>query len=293
MISNFFSKIRQVIEFFLIYLIYLIVFFFPISLVTFLGGTLFKLIGPFTKTHKIIKKNLDKIFPDQKKLFLNQLAKECWANTGKTFFELLILPKIINKKNYIKIEGVNHLDKIKKDNEKVIFISIHQSNWEILVPTIDMLGVPVGGIYRHINNPFINKLILNIREKSLISKKSFYTPKGRKSAKDIIEGIKRNISIVLLIDQKDSSGEIVDFFKYPSKTQIGFIKIARKNNMKIIPIENIRNQNNEFTLKFHPPLEKFANDLSDNEVMKKIHFIIETWIRNNPSSWFLQHNRFN
>ena len=32
--------------------------------------------------------------------------------------------------------------------------------------------------------------------------------------------------------------------------------------------------------------------LSDNDAMKTIHRIIEQWISDNPSGWFLQHNRF-
>ena len=211
---------------------------------------------------------------------------------GKTFFELLILSKIINKKNKIFIEGKKYLNKIIQNKEKVIFVTIHQSNWEIVLPSIDKIGIPLGGIYRHINNYFINNLILKIRNKSIKSNKSYYTPKGKKSAKDILKGLKNNISILALIDQKDSAGETIDFFNYPTKTQIGFIKIARKHNIKIIMVQNIRNHNNSFTLKFHKPLENF-NHRSDKEVMKSIHLIIEDWIKSDPSSWLLQHNRFN
>ena len=114
-----------------------------------------------------------------------------------------------------------------------------------------------------------------------------------KSAKEVINAIKNNLSIVLLIDQKDSAGEIVSFFNYPSKTQIGFIKLARKYNLKIIPIHNVRNKKNNFTLTFYPPLENISKGLSDIEVMEKIHSIIEKWIKDLPSNWFLQHNRFN
>ena len=63
--------------------------------------------------------------------------------------------------------------------------------------------------------------------------------------------------------------------------------------MKIIPVENIRNLNNTFTLKFHTPINTLENQLSENELMLEIHKRIESWIIKNPSNWFLQHNRFN
>ena len=290
--NNFSFKLKLIIEFLLIYIVYLILSKLPFFLVSNLGGLIFKLIGPKTKIQKIVNKNLQQIFPDSELTFLSKESKKNWFKIGKTFFELLILPKIINTKNRILVEGKENIKGIVENSEKAIFIGIHQSNWEILLPTIDKIGIPVAGIYRHINNPYIDNLILKIRRKCIYSKKSFYTPKGKKSAKDIIESIKNDTSIVLLIDQKDSAGEEVPFFNFPAKTQTGFIKISKKYNLKIIPVQNIRNDNNTFTLKFHKPINKISNEISDINAMKNIHSIIEEWIKTNPSDWFLQHNRF-
>jgi len=291
--NNFYVIIRKYIEFFLLYLFYLISSFLSINLVSFLGGSIFRLIGPYTKTHQIVKKNIIQIIPLANKTDIKNYSKKSWNNIGKTFFELMVLPRIISSNQKITIEGKEIINTIINNKEKVIFVGIHQSNWEILLPSIDKLGIPLTGIYRHINNPYINKLILKIRNKSIFSKKSFYTPKGKKSAKDIIENIKKNKSIILLVDQKDSAGEKVSFFGFPAKTQIGFIKIARKYNMKIIPVENLRNKNNNFTLKFHEPIRIFDKKKSDSEVMIQLHQVIEKWIQNDVSNWFLQHNRFN
>jgi len=290
--NNFSFKLKLIIEFLLIYIVYLILSKLPFFLVSNLGGLIFKLIGPKTKIQNIVKKNLLQVFPNTELTFLSKESQKNWFKIGKTFFELFILPKIINTKNRILIEGKENIKNIVENSEKVIFIGIHQSNWEILLPTIDKMGIPVAGIYRHINNPYINNLILKIRKKCIYSKKSFYTPKGKKSAKAIIEGIKNDTSIVLLIDQKDSAGEEVPFFNFPAKTQTGFIKISKKYNLKIVPVQNIRNNNNTFTLKFHKPINQISNEISDINAMKNIHSIIEGWIKTNPSDWFLQHNRF-
>jgi KDO2-lipid IV(A) lauroyltransferase len=262
-------------------------------LVSLLGGRIFKIIGPLTNTHKIAKTNYLRIFPSAKSEEVKKQVINSWENLGRTFFELLILPKIMNSQNNrISVEGMNFLEEIKKNGEQVIFFGIHQSNWEILLPMIDRMDFNVGGIYRHINNPYINKLILNQRKKSIASNDSFYTPKGKKSAKDILDGIKKNSSIVLLIDQKDSAGEDVVFFNSVTKTQTGFLKIAKKHKMQIIPVQNTRNNLNNFTLKFYPPLKPFKNHLTDKQAMEEIHKIIEEWIKENPSHYFLQHNRF-
>ena len=43
------------------------------------------------------------------------------------------------------------------------------------------------------------------------------------------------------------------------------------------------------------PSEYHYNDsnISDTDMMYKIHNIVEKWIRSNPTQWFWQHNRFN
>ena len=223
MIKNkLFLEMKLNLEYFFIYLIYKFLSTLSINSVSFLGGSIFKLIGPLTKTHRIVKKNYLQIFPTAVKAQIIKQTKLSWINTGKTFFELLILPQIISSKNRIVIEGLDYIEKIKKNKEQVIFVGIHESNWEILLPTIDKLGIPVGGIYRHINNPYIDKLILKIRKKSIVSNKSFYTPKGKQSAKDIIDGINNGLSVVLLIDQKDSAGELVPFLIYLPRLKLDF-----------------------------------------------------------------------
>jgi KDO2-lipid IV(A) lauroyltransferase len=290
--SKLLIKIKLSLEYFLIYIIYKFTSILPINQVANLGGLLFKFIGPLTKTQKIVRKNYLQIFPNANEIKILKESKLSWLNIGKTFFELLILPRIIADNNKINVEGGNNIADIINNNEQVIFVGIHESNWEILLPTIDKLGIGVGGIYRHINNPHIDKLILNIRKKSILSNKSFYTPKGKQSAKDVISGIKKGLSLVLLVDQKDSAGELIPFFNKPSKTQIGFLKLAKKYNMKIIPVRNVRDKNNEFKVKFYPPLKNISKNFSDIETMKMIHSMIEEWIKDCPSSWFLQHNRF-
>ena len=287
-----FKKIKQIIQFFFIYFLYLLLQIFPIKLVSILGGSILKFIGPLTKTNKIVIKNYLRIFPLSSKNEIKKQTKNSWANTGKVFFELLILPKIIKKINKININGLENINNVIKNKEKIIFIGIHESNWEILLPTINKIGISVGGIYRHVNNPYINKLILNIRKKSIHPSDSFYTPKGKQSAKDIIDGIKKGLSMVLLVDQKDSAGEIVPLFDIPVKTQTGFLKISKKYKMKIIPVHNKRDKYNNFTIEFGKPFEDLIENMSDIEAMCKVHTVIESWIKENPANWFLQHNRF-
>ena len=43
-----------------------------------------------------------------------------------------------------------------EEKKPSIFFSIHHSNWEICVPTLDRMGISIGAIYRHINKLYFN-----------------------------------------------------------------------------------------------------------------------------------------
>ena len=287
------KKISYLLEFFIVIFLIMLFRFFPINFVSLVGGKFFQLIGPLTKSHQTAILNIDKVFPNLNLKEKENIILKSWNNLGKTFIEFVILDRILNdNNNRIKIVGLEYLNQIKKKNEQVIFFGIHQANWEILVPTIDKLGISLGAIYRHINNPYINNLITKIRNKTILNNRTFYTPKGKESAKAILSAINKEQSIILLVDQKDSAGNEVKLFNHKVKTQVGFLKIARKNNLKLIPIQTIRKNINDFEIVFHPPINPF-ND-SDNEInaMTNIHKLIEKWILENPEQWFWQHNRF-
>ena len=287
------KKIRQLIEFFIVLILFSFLKLIPINLVSVLGGKIFKILGPFTKSHNVALSNYKRIFRNINEKQIKKNVAKSWENLGKTFIEFSIIEKILKDKNdKIRIIGKKNIEKVKDNNEQVIFFGIHQANWELLVPTITNQNINIGAIYRHINNPFIDEYILNIRKKTILKSKSFFTPKGKESAKDIIEAINKNLSIILLIDQKDSAGTNINFFNINTKTQTGFLKIARKYNLKLLPVQSIREKINNFSIIFHPAINIFDGNLSDDEAMKKVHKIIEKWIMEKPNQWFWQHKRF-
>ena len=285
--------IRYFIEFFLFKIILLILNLFSKSLSANIIKNVFLYFGKLSKYNIIAKNNCKIVFPNLSDEAIIKIINGSWKNLANNLLELTYLSKLINQKDLIEFEGLEVLENIKKEKVPVIFFSIHASNWEICVPILDQKGFKIGAIYRHINNKFFDKYIYKKRNEALNSKNSFYTPKGKVSAKEILNGIVNNKNIFLLVDQKDSAGVFIDLFGKKVKTQIGFLKIARKYNLKLIPMRNIRLNNNKFKITFEKPLEHNNNLVSDKEKMLEINSIIEKWIKENPENWFWQHKRFN
>ena len=286
------KKIIYFLQFIFVKIFFFLLTILPLDLSKNIASRIFRNIGRLTKADRTAINNCKFVFPNHTDKKIRKIVNESWNNIGITICELLKIKDILKKKKII-MKGLKNIEDLKNNKKQAIFISIHQSNWEMLVPMIDRLGLKIGGIYRHINNTFLDKMVLNMRNNTLISKKNFYTPKGRQSAKDLLEALNNGFSIVLLVDQKDSAGENVKFFNKEVRTQIGFLKIARKFNLPIIPIKNQRFENGQIELKFMEPIYHNDKNISDTLIMEKIHKIIEEWIISNPSQWFWQHKRFN
>ena len=258
-----------------------------------LGGKIFKILGPLSKTNLILINNLKNIYTkDEKKI--SHIVNKSWENLGRTLAEFSHLEEITKKNNkYITVKGANHLNSIAKKKEKVIFIAIHQSNWEVLAPTLGSYGIKLNSVYRHVNNNLIDKFILNIRKKVYKPSNSILSPKGKKSAQDMMSSIKKCFSIALLIDQKDSSGLSVLLLGKLAKTQTGFLKLSNKFNLKIYPIENKRISDIKFEMTVHNPVILTKNkEFDEKTAMHQIHKIIEKWIQNQPENWLWQHKRW-
>ena len=286
-------NLKFFIEFIIVRFLFFFISILPMNIISKLGAITFRLFGQLSKNHNTAINNCCHVFPNLPNNKINNIVLKSWENLGKTIFEIGILKRIVNTKQVIDIKGIQNINEFINNKTPAIFFSIHQANWEICVPSLDKIGFQVGAIYRHINNHFIDRFIFNKRTDSLTTKNSFYTPKGKKSAKEILDAAKNNKSIFLLIDQKDSAGEDILFFNKLIKTQIGFLKIARKYNMPLIPMENKRLKDNKFVIRFHKPIYHNNLEISDIKIMENIHSIIEKWIVSNPDQWFWQHNRFN
>ena len=288
-----FISIRYLLEFFLFKIIIFLLFPFSKKLSSKIISNSFMFLCKLSKYNQIAKNNCKMVFPNLNEKEITKIINNSWQNLGHNLFELTYLKRILKDKNNIEIRGLEVLKQIRKENSPVIFFSIHSSNWEICVPFLDHNDFKIGAIYRHINNTFFDRYVYKQRTSSLKTKDSFYTPKGKVSAKEILEGVINSKNIFLLVDQKDSAGTEVNFFGKKVKTQTGFLKIARKYNLKIVPMKNIRLPNNNFQITFQQPLLHDNNEVSDEKKMLEINNIIEKWIRQNPDNWFWQHKRFN
>ncbi len=260
-----------------------------------IGGILGKLIGPLFRSKKIIKQNIKTGLGEISEIKESEIINDMWSNIGRTFAEYVFLKKFkFNKTNFdhMKINGVNYLDKIKRDNEPVIFYSAHLANFELMAMELNKYEIKCASIYRPLNNLFLNPIMEYLRMKYICPNQ---IPKGRMGMREIINKVKNGYSIALMVDQRVGEGPRTLFFNKPAHTTTIPAQLALKYDCKLVPISLERKEGSNFEMTVHEPyeIEKTGNGEEDTKkITLKINHIIEKMIIQNPTQWIWSHNRW-
>jgi len=251
-------------------------------------ANLFTIAGPIFKSKNIINKNLDIFSLKDPNLNKNEIINNMWKNYGMTFIEYIFLNDFKKNDTHISIKGEENLLQLKQKGKPVIFVSGHFANYELMSMEIVKRNISLATIYRPLNNPFLNPFMEYLRKKYVCKNQ---IKKGINGVRLAIEYIKRDRSIALMIDQRVSEGEKVNFFNKPAFTTTLPAQLSIKFDIDIMPVFIQRNENNSFSIEFQKEInsKKFKNKI---DLTRELNNILEKMITRNPNQWIWTHNRW-
>ena len=249
---------------------------------------LFRFIGPFFKSKEIIKKNLKIFSKNISDLEMNKITNNMWKNYGMTFIEYMFLDYFRKTDTHIEVHDDYQIASYINENKPVIFISGHFANFELMSMEITKKGIKLATIYRPLNNFFLNPFMEYLRKKFVCKNQ---IKKGIKGVREAINFIKKKYSIALMIDQRVSEGENINFFGKPARTSTLPARLAIKYDLEIIPVYIERVKNNKFRIEFQKKIDtkNYKNKL---DLTKKLNEIIERMVIRNTGQWIWTHNRW-
>ena len=254
-----------------------------------ISGKIFKIVGHFFRPKKTVENNLRIAFPNLSDNEIKKYILEMWEYYGKIFAEYIFLSELRNnKKANIKISGIHILEKLKINNDSVVFISGHFDNFELMAMYLEKSGIKLSTIYRPLNNFFVNTIMEKLRTKYICKKQ---IKKGRTGIRESLRLFKEGYSIALMIDQRVSEGPKINFFNKEAYTTTVPAQFVKKFNCKVVPINIVRTNNINFEIKVFEPFEFKKND-SINEITLALNKWLENMIIENPSKWIWSHNRW-
>ena len=282
-------KFFYLIEFVLIKLFFFILIIIGYKNGSNLGDFIGRLFGPIFRSKKLIENNLEQSGIVDKKNY-NKIISKIYGNYGRILAEYPFLKAFRNNKlnKFIEIDGLENLNKIKREKRRAVFISGHFNNFELMALQIEKAGINLCAIYRPLNNVFLNKTMEEIRE-NFICKNQI--KKGRSGTRQIIENIKKGNSVALMIDQRVREGIKINFFGKPASTTTIPAQLIKKYKCDLVPIYIERRKNNYFKMFVSEPI-KIGNNKSIKEITEHLNKILEKMILKNVDQWIWTHDRW-
>ena len=284
------KKIKYFIEYTFISLLFLICKFLGYEKGSNLGEKIGKKVGPLFRNKKIILENLNNAKINEKNFDIKNLINDMWGNYGRILCEYPFISSLsgTNNNKYLKVNGKEVLERLKKENKKAVFISGHFNNFELMAMQISKQGIDLAAIYRPLNNIFLNKKMENIRKKFICKNQ---IKKGIAGTREIIKFIKNGYSIALMIDQRVSEGIESNFFNKKAFTTTIPAQLHLKYGLEIVPVYIERKNKHYFTVYFYEPLS-FDNNKDQIYITNKLNNVLENLILRNPSQWIWTHDRW-
>jgi KDO2-lipid IV(A) lauroyltransferase len=272
----------------IVYLLFLIGRILGLTISRKLFAALFVFFGPILRSNKIAEKNLKiidhKISNDE----IKKVIRNMWKNYGITFIEYIYLKYFHKNNSYVNVKDEANLLQIIKENKPVIFVSGHFANFELMSMEITKKGIPLATVYRPLNNFFLNPFMEFLRKKYICKNQ---IKKGIGGVRESIDYLKKKNSIALMIDQRVSEGEKIEFFNKSAFTTTLPAQLSIKFNIDILPVYIERDRENNYKIEFQKRIQPkdFANKL---DLTKKLNRVLEKMVVRNLYQWILTHNRW-
>ena len=284
------KKLKYFIEFLVIILLFLIFRVVGYKVASNFGCFIGKNIGSKFRSKGIIEENLRKFKTSINNHEIEEITKKMWGNYGRILAEYPFIPSFRKRKleKYIKIDGLENLEKIKINKEPTVFISGHFNNFELMAMIIEREGIDLFAVYRPLNNKFLN-IVMEYLRKNYICKNQI--KKGLKGVKEALTFFKKGKSLAIMIDQRVTEGISSKFFGNNAFTTTIPAQFVKKFNCNIQPVYIERINDVHFKIIFDRQLE-FSNEQSIDNITERLNRWLEEKIMKNPEQWIWTHDRW-
>lgn len=247
------------------------------------------------KKNQVIKANLDLVF--DKKLSSEEITK---IQKYSYYNMLLWVQSQIEHLNVteeemkekITFEGREYFDKLLSEKKKIILISAHYGNMEVLGYGINKFITPLVQVARESNFRKIDDFVEKSREKS--GAKIIY--KGN-ALKQLIKALMKNKVVSLIVDQNvnDRDGIEIEFLGKRANQTTSVANLSRKFDAYILPVAVFNQGDDKYKIKIYEPISPIKTEDEKDDVQKSTQLqadALSKIILEDPKQWFWPHKRF-
>ncbi|MDQ7010524.1 MAG: lysophospholipid acyltransferase family protein [Mariprofundaceae bacterium] len=265
----------------------------PVRIAGGIGAGLGRLGYHLDKRHRnVAHRNLARIYPHRDRKWRQHIARESFAELGRTMLEL---PHVfLRSKKYLlsrlEIEGEDVFCEAMQQGDGVVITSIHISNWELGAMSFSLLGYPSTQMYRPLRQAGPDRLLKSWRERfgTILHTRT-------ERLRWLYKAMKQGACIGLMVDQHLSNGIPIPFLGHMANSTTLPATLA----MKGMPVFSLTFQrlgrDFRFHMQLHPidiPTPSGDKNADAIEIMRRINKPLEDTIRERPELWLWTHRRW-
>jgi KDO2-lipid IV(A) lauroyltransferase len=256
---------------------------------------MFRLFYHLSPKHRLITiHNLTCAFPEKNMAEIITIAKGVYRTMGIVAAEFFDIPSLTkdNIADLVEFEGLEQCKKALEKNRGILMFGAHFGNWELAAVTISLLLKPGVVIYRPLDNPTLDNLVIHVRS----STGNIPVPKER-AMRQMLRSIKRNEILGILIDQNVAwqEGVFVDFFGRPACTTNGLALLALHTEAPVVPAYMFRLANGKYRMVIKEEMNVIRTGDEDEDILintQNFTKVIEDTVRKYPDQWLWIHQRW-
>lgn len=215
---------------------------------------------------------------------LSGMARKTFQNFGKYLVDFFKYNRV-NRWLVLRLvstQNMKFLDQALELGKGALVVSAHLGSTEIGGAVLAALGYKLNGVVLSEPDRKIDKLFQRRRARRGVK----VIPLGR-AARGVLEALRRNEVVILLAD-RDYNGKSreVSFFGARARLPTGPAVLSVKTGAPIVTAFMLREPDDTYLLKFHPPLAPEPG-MTPAQLQSKICALMEEEIAKYPSEWFM------
>jgi len=246
---------------------------------------------------RVLLSNLAHAFPEKSKAEIAAVARASVENFGGALMDFLEASRLPREELLSRVvwSGEERLAAARARGKGVLLLTAHFGSWEIGVLAIGLLGEPIAGILRPLDNPFL--------EAELAGRRTRFgnRPIPKKEAlREAVKAMRRNESVAILVDQNvvGSEAVFVPFFGRLAATTPSLALLQLRTGAAVVPFFTWPLSKGRYRIGFEPPIlaEEFPAEAARSDRVRRATArytqVTEEAIRKEPAAWLWIHNRW-
>lgn len=241
-------------------------------------------------TRTQVESNLSRVIGNDRTR-LHKVSQELFVNYGTFLADWAKLGSMETSAAislFGKMDGRELFDEMYAKGNGIIILTAHLGNWELGGLVFSNLGVPFNvltakdGVNAIAETRKRVRALHNIRTITIEDGSFFFI--------DIINALKRNELVAMLVDRYEKTGGVsVDFFGEKTSFPAGPVLLARATGAPILPAFTVLGPDNKYVAIFGPPIPMEWTENRENDILNnvaKIAKVFERNIRAYPNQWY-------